>query len=360
MLQDQINLGPSLQSMRVRCYSCKKTGHLINQCNLMHFNPDKERLIKYDDFSHFQERVSFTRKKLEKRRFKTFQPIKISKTFELNMQTCEYDSSDEEIQDDCETKKKVSFFKQTSSKLDNFFSQSSSITEVKQNPVPLFEKTKTKQFVDNSLNNERKSCLLEPKPRISVIPETDVQNKGSRRPSAISRKSGQSIQLQFSKMESPNEREGEISKKELEQKMGESEFGETYVNYKLIDSFEKIENFKNYFPKSNFSRISKRYNKRNPAIRLNKRKIQDLKKYSQFTFSAEKMFSEFRKRTDMKSSHKNATIKSKMTEKGHSKRETPKIDNFVKLVSNIMRNQKEKSLRNKWYIPFLKLLKRLK
>ena len=280
---------------------------------------------------------------------------------DLKIQTCEYDSSDEEVQEDCEPKEKVSLFKQNSSKVERFFSQSSSvITDVKQNPVPLFEKTKTKQFVDNCLINERKSCLLEPKPRISVIPETDLQSKQSRRPSAISRKSGQSIQLQLSRMESRNEREGEISKKELEQKMGESEFGETYVNYKLIDSFEKIENFKNYFPKSNFSRISKRYNKRNPAIRLNKRKIQDLKKYSQFTFSAEKMFSEFRKRTDMKSSHKNATIKSKMTEKGHSKRETPKIDNFVKLVSNIMRNQKEKSLRNKWYIPFLKLLKRLK
>ena len=360
MLQDQINLGPSLQSMRVRCYSCKKTGHLINQCNLMHFSPDKERVIKYDDFSHFQERASFTRKKLEKRRFKTFQPIKISKTFELNMQTCEYDSSDEEIQDDCETKKKVSFFKQTSSKLDNFFSQSSSITEVKQNPVPLFEKTKTKQFVDNSLNNERKSCLLEPKPRISVIPETDLQSKQSRRPSAISRKSGQSIQLQLSRMESRNEREGEISKKEPEQKIRENEFGESIVNYELnnellnfIDSFEKIKNFKNFFPKSNFSAIRKRYNERNPAFRLNKKKIQDLKKYSQFTFSAEKMFSEFKKRTYRKSSRKNATIKF------NGKGEPPKIDNFVRLVSKIMRNQKEKNQR-KWYFPFLKLLKRLK
>lgn len=385
MLQDEINLGPNLQNMRIRCYSCKKTGHLINQCNLMHFCPDRERIIKYDDFSHLQSRAPFNRKKLAKKRYRIFEAKKIQRIpMPLALQTCDLDSSDEDnddVLDSSQEKEKVSFFKQSTSKTDKFYSQNSSVaTEVRNSMfgvVQTFEKAKTKNFNDSSPesksnnNSERKSCLLEPKPRISVLlPDDQSKNvplpPTGKRLSGVSRKSNQSVQFsQFNKMESKLESE---SKKEIDGDKKEDilPLVETTLSVEqvyLSRGFERIQNFRKYFPKNNMHFIKKRYNEMNPGLRLHKRKMQDLKKYSLYTFSASKMFSKMKKKNKIKTSVKKTNMfKSRcLTGKEGGKSmdgDDHKIDNFVKLVSKIMQSRKEKNQKPKWYTFLVRLFRR--
>ena len=62
MIQDQLKSDPSNQKLlRMHCYFCENPLHLISQCPLIHFYPDRERVIKAANFSHSQQRISFQR-----------------------------------------------------------------------------------------------------------------------------------------------------------------------------------------------------------------------------------------------------------------------------------------------------------
>lgn len=387
MLQDQINFGPSLNSLRVRCYACKKTDHIINQCNLMHFCQDRERLIKHDDFSHFQERnSSFIRKRSIKKHFKLCKEIKMSMKFPLE-QNNEGDFSSDEDPDE-ETKEKM-MSKQASSKSDIFFPQSSLVgTERKTSgqiiQMQLFDKTKTKQFLDENTkerkscfkqaadaspppnNEQRKSCLLDPKPRISVLRESDglqnnKQNQGIPRGSRKSFHQNISISFdpQLSRAETTVDKgtEGLKSSEALDNDNTTTCNIET-LGFELI--FEKIGIFRKYFPKNSFTSIQKRYNERNPGVRLNKKKMNELKKYSQFTFSTDKLYDMIKKKSGIRKSTRKNNTRVTM-EKDGVKQDTQKIDkmdNFVKLVSRIMKTQKEKNKKGKWYAPIVRIVKK--
>lgn len=388
MLQDQINLGPSLKSLRVRCYACKKTDHIINQCNLMHFCQDRERLIKHDDYSHFQERnSSFIRKKSIKKHFKLLKEIKMSMKSPLEAYNEGDFSSDEDL--DEETKENI-MIKQASSKSSIFFPQSSLVgTDRKTSQVvqfQLFDKTRTKQFLDENSkerkscfnqtsdalsppnNEQRKPCLLEQKPRISILRESDgsqnnKQSQGIPRSSRKSFHQNVSIPLepQLSRAETTIEKgtEGLKFSDALDNDNTTICNVETF-GFELI--FEKIGIFRKYFPNNSFNSIQKRYNERNPGVRLNKRKMTELKKHSQFTFSAEKLYNTIKKRSAIRKSTRNNNTRI-ILEKDEVKQEPQKIDNkidkFVKLVSRIMKTQKEKNKKGKWYAPIVRIGKKL-
>ena len=386
MLQDQINFGPSLKSLRVRCYDCKKTDHIINQCNLMHFCQDRERLIKHDDFSHFQERnSSFIRKKSIKKRFKLLKEIKMAMKSPLDPNN-EGDYSSDEDPDE-ETKEKM-MTKQASSKSDIFFPQSSIVgTERKTSGMVqmlLFDKTRTKQFLDENSkerkscfkqaadaspptnNEQRKSCLLDPKPRISVLRESDVSQNNKQNPGIprSSRKSfHQNVSISFDPQFSRAETTVDKGTEGLKSSVALDNDNTTTCNIETLGFefiFEKIGIFRKYFPKNSFTLIQKRYNERNPGVRLNKKKMNELKKCSQFTFFAEKLYDMIKKKSVIrKSTRKNNT---RITlEKDGAKQEIQKIDkmdNFVKLVSQIMKTQKEKNKKGKWYAPIVRIIKK--
>ena len=383
MLQDQINFDPSLKSLRVRCYACKKTDHIVNQCNLMHFCQDRERLIKHEDFSHFQERnSSFIRKKSIKKHFKQFKEIKISMNFPLEPNN-EGDFSSDEDQDE-ETKEKM-MSKQASSKSDIFFPQSSLVgTERKTSgqiiQMQLFDKAKTKQFLDENTkerkscfkqvadtssppnNEQRKSCLLDPKPRISILRESDgsQNNKQSQGVPRNSRKSfHQNVSISFDPQLSRAETTVEKGIEGLKSSEVLDNDNTTTLNVEALGFewiFEKIGIFRNYFPKNSFTSIQKRYNERNPGVRLNKKKMNELKKYSQFTFSAEKLYDMIKKKSGIRKSRKNNTTRITLDKDGTQK--IDKMDKFVKLVSRIMKTQKEKNMKGKWYAPIVRIVKK--
>lgn len=72
MIRDEINVSHSLIRLKAKCSACQKPTHLLESCNLLHFCPDKEKIIKKYEFSHPQERFPFKRadKKKKNRFFK--------------------------------------------------------------------------------------------------------------------------------------------------------------------------------------------------------------------------------------------------------------------------------------------------
>ena len=98
MLKDQINLNFSLLGLRVRCFACGERGHLVNHCNLLHFKPDKEKIIKSNDFSKIQERASYNRKIYKSPNLKIIKNTVSSyffKKIEDESPICEENSSDD-------------------------------------------------------------------------------------------------------------------------------------------------------------------------------------------------------------------------------------------------------------------------
>ena len=67
MIQDQILLYGNYLPLKIRCFSCNQIGHLANDCQLIHFLPDKEKIIKAHNYYLDQERDdTFSRRKMKK------------------------------------------------------------------------------------------------------------------------------------------------------------------------------------------------------------------------------------------------------------------------------------------------------
>ena len=46
MLRDEAILSQDLTNLNIKCYSCKDSSHMVNSCSIVHFAPDKDRIIK--------------------------------------------------------------------------------------------------------------------------------------------------------------------------------------------------------------------------------------------------------------------------------------------------------------------------
>ncbi|CAD8148114.1 unnamed protein product [Paramecium pentaurelia] len=62
MIKDKVQFQQDLSMLDVKCYSCKSTNHLVNQCPFLHFQPDKDRVIKQQLYPIYQEREEIQRK----------------------------------------------------------------------------------------------------------------------------------------------------------------------------------------------------------------------------------------------------------------------------------------------------------
>ena len=70
MIQDQIVFYENYFPLKVRCFSCNQIGHIAHQCQLIHFIPDKEKVIKKHNYYLDQERtVNFNRKMRKQKAF---------------------------------------------------------------------------------------------------------------------------------------------------------------------------------------------------------------------------------------------------------------------------------------------------
>lgn len=62
MIRDQICIYENYLPIKTRCFSCLQIGHISRNCNLIHFVPDREKIIKTMNFYQDDERKAFQRK----------------------------------------------------------------------------------------------------------------------------------------------------------------------------------------------------------------------------------------------------------------------------------------------------------
>ena len=78
MIRDQIMLYDNLFPLKIRCFCCNQIGHLAHNCTLVHFQPDKEKVIKKFNFYLDQERKSdYQRKQIKQNSLKIKQYIEL-------------------------------------------------------------------------------------------------------------------------------------------------------------------------------------------------------------------------------------------------------------------------------------------
>ena len=325
MIQDQINICNSINSLRLQCYACHKTGHLINDCKILHYYPDKEKTIKSSDFSSPQPRVNFLRKK-KKERFKVIK-LKQMKMLKSRTENIEFDSSDEDLSSEERYEKDKN--KILSKQLSNISSKSdiwATQLSVSDRKISLFEKMKSKSrfILDNMGLNDRKSVNIQENniisngiiisdnerdanmPRISLMPSNNhLINEGN---SPTSRR-GKSIikNPQFTRNSILTKSNTEFPK---QTELLSFEIETSLILKHSLENFDKIQNFPHYFPDHNFSEIKPIYNDKNSRLKIHKKKRTQLQRLSQYTFKAIRMYDKIH---DERESHKTCgkTIKKK-------------------------------------------------
>ena len=97
MIRDQINMSSNLQVLRLKCYLCKQSNHLVNSCHFLHFCQDNEKIIKSFEFSYPQVRKPFENRQKKKRKTIAFKALDLKKQIfllRLNPMTNQYSSGD--------------------------------------------------------------------------------------------------------------------------------------------------------------------------------------------------------------------------------------------------------------------------
>ncbi len=427
MIQDQINLCGSIQSLRLRCYACNTIGHLINNCSMIHFNPDKEKVLKTFDFSHIQERKKFLRGD-KKANFKKFQPLKLKKEIStMNLTNNDDDSASEEEEYTFEetSNKQDQLSKAYSSKISNeseYFKQNSNLEH--NNPSQSFEPKNNSNFALLGPNEKspekssRKSVFPHQNPnleqkipsilvknktnivlsdvvekadqeefsldktRISLMPIRRSSNLGSidfkerpsiRRPSFPEEKSSMKPKISLS-FEVPNAFKRNSNTKNDQiilfdddpQKNSplnscvnvvKSKNDETFhltsktnedsyiILRDSIEDFDKIQNYKYYFPEFNFNEIQPIYNEKNPWLRMHKKKKIELQRLNQYTFRAIFMYEKLKEKKILaKKRMRSITKNMRFTEKNFVKKGDLTLEESINLKESFMPYAKQSTI----------------
>lgn len=329
MIQDLINNNSHTFDLKNKCYACNMSGHCVQKCNKIHFCPDKEKIIKKNEFSFPQVRQVFTRKKNKKKKMGLFKAIKI------------------EINDAPDSDERSSINSGDYSSEYNV--QDNSDIQEKEKDT---EEYKKEEFYDsNYLPIEPQSRKLSSKhvnDRPSIIFNSQQEPRISLNSDSVPRKSQSELTQEKEKMESSVRVPTKIKSKIMD-KEPESEIS-SIVNQ--LNEFDKIQNYKKYFPEMNFESIQKIFNENNNSYYTNnKRKAHCFKKYSMYTFNINSMYTLINRRRKMKT----RSLKSYTKESSNKKSQPDAFVNFIKKTMELIKKKKEAK---KWFHPFLRLIKK--
>lgn len=318
MIQDILNNNSNSYNLKNKCYACNLNGHSVQKCNKIHFCPDREKIIKKTEFSFPQQRNPFKRKKEKKIRAGLFKKIKI----EINEPLDSYDekssisndySSESNHQDNSE------FTEKEMEPSENFFSNQQS----------------SKNLLANKNIKNRPSLTLniQPEPRISINSESLPQKSES-------------------ELFGDKEKMDNSMKKNIPGNLEKEIDYESPIIYELRD-FDKIQNYKKYFPDMNFNKIEKSFNETNSQNhKNNKKKLNYLKRYSMYTFNINSMYTLINRRRKQRSGQSSPKVSSK---KSHADR----FLNIIKKIMEIIKKKKE-TKKKKWYNSVGRLFKKKK
>ena len=281
MIQDQLKFdSANLKLLRLKCYLCQDTMHLINKCPLVHFYPDSEKVIKKSEFPHPQSRVQYKRKAKKKIKWTRLKTCPIKSIPKEKIEDQEFSSSDEDLDSPLEVKEKHE-----------------SDNNINLKPIDLSPKRSNNanelfiDFKSGSPRNKRKSCLLE-----------------------VSRKN-----FDFGSEEN-------ILTPKTQNKSDKLKYDEN--SNESHEVFEKPKEMKKYFPFANLSIFQSEYEKGRALLKRSHRKAEILKKIANYSFNLELMYREIIGK--QKQYRKGAKI---ISRKGDKSENSAKIRQTVKRFS---------------------------
>ena len=378
MLQDQIAIYSSLQSLRLKCYACKQPNHLANICSMIHFYPDKEKTIKTFEFSYDQNRSTFVHRLPSKHSHSIYKAMKISAA-EIE-QTKEYESSDEENEgedveelDQDKKDKKASFLSKENSNTSKYFTQNS--LEKTSQTIPRL--SSVQPILQRSLPPQRILSLKNEKNKLAIPIEDDMSShdKSSLKKFGLSGLTSESNKPPLKASTASIMPISYTSSTLIESSV---------LNIKSsMECFDKIHNYRNYFPNNNFNCIAYAYNEKNAWSKMHRRKKTEIKRLSKYTFSACSLYEKIKRKRDKRAKNgknikfannifivnKNSSEQSAKFEKGseisNNAKENKTLESshkngsgFLHLFSFVSKNKREKDIKKKLSVSVLKLWKK--
>jgi len=136
-------------------------------------------------------------------------------------------------------------------------------------------------------------------------------------------------------------------------------------NESEINDFEKICNYKKYFPHNNFFQIRESYNKGGGCSKMNRRKINEVKKLSRYTFYAVPLLEKVKTRSDKikrsrLESNEHSAIRSGKESSTIIRKKDPESAQFIDLISNLVKSNRLRKKNKKWYTPIENFFKKTK
>ena len=299
-LRDKIILYGDFNDLKMRCLICNKRDHLIENCNLVHYTPNKEIIFLRYLFSENQERNSYHRKK------KKINSLHSKKKFF--------------------SKHEISSFNRIRDSEEN---------------LSMYSSFDSNQEIENS------GC-----PNIMKIPviELTEKNKFDGEECSISRLKSNLSENEIQNIIRLNSADDRFTRKVKTLDTREHDKNSTITRATALD-FEHVKHFDYYFPDSNVGNFIKKYKKfRKLAIKEKKTKKQKKQENSPNKALAKKsgyafFIDENKQGTVSKSFREERLCESPAlnTNKGFfSIRETKQPDNFMDLIQEIKKQKLNK------------------
>lgn len=305
MIRDQVLLYNNCAPMKLRCFCCGQTDHLISACSLVHFLPDKEKVIKKHTFFEPQLRKQeYIRKNYRRNAFKSKISLliahkKAKEALELALKNDRKDDLNSEFSSlmDLEDQERNS---DSNDSLDSPKDVKDVMKDRRKGVQPsiLMKESAGK---DIKIKREVESMQI---PNEASYDGLDLEHtsskvlavvEGTRLVLSPSEKSiddeNHVLERKKTKRKTQKKRTGPMG---LDPIVGTSVTGADTIEIKALDKFEKGKKYKSYFPEGNMDEAVEKYNKRNMfntllKIKEKKKRIQVLQKVSNYTLFSQSL-----------------------------------------------------------------------
>lgn len=274
LMRDQIKLYSQYQKVKMSCLCCKKQDHIITDCSILHYTPDKDFLIKRLLYSKNQMRKEYPRRKLKgynaRSNIRYLQSAATSLSSDFFSEYSERsNASIEENIDEGDTKAIAEPIKLQ--KLDSSISIPSGVKQVpsiNRLPSPFIEQNMISEFEPNE-NRERNISLL-------MLREVESKEFIAIKPSEKKNSEIQMTQSSNKKKVNTKEQINLIDKKRVSEKTKEKSFAVNELNMFDYD-FERMMDYKYYFHENNVGKLFSQKRK----TRQHSPKLRTSRKFSQ-------------------------------------------------------------------------------
>lgn len=309
MISQQISIYDNLKSLKIRCYCCSQTDHISINCPIVHYIPDREKIIKKSCFYKDQERTDgFQRNDRKKMNSKKINKLIIYQIIQFNKKI----QHEKKMKENEKFLQMTQYFKEITKKDSEIFPDEKSISSENESSE---EEVNLNLSSDHQLTSfKNRQSFQEKFPNDNSIESfrdlelTDCERKNKR--------SMKDLPNDSERMESHNlKRDRRESRRNLcntirtnrrqtissyeKHELISTAFSPTLKlikdldEFKILLDFDMIKNFKNYFPDNNCSKILKRFDEiQMMKIFLNQKKRTNLKtssRISKYTFYIDSM-----------------------------------------------------------------------